>query len=157
MFNRYLIGLGSSHPCGLMYLEQAVERLLAVDGLCILSRSEIERGGGVGTDDPLTFYNTVLFVTSSLNLTALWFELASIETKLGRIRTKINGPRTIDLDLLYWSGLKRSDAFITLPHPRFFQRKFACDLAMQALRNAGEDVLAIKIGSLVSSQSPMPA
>lgn len=153
MSNRYLIGIGSSHPNAPFYLAKAIGHLRAVRGLEIVSESVVEFGGGVDTDDPLTFYNQVVYVASALSLTALWFEMAAIETRLGRIRTKINGPRTIDLDLLYWSGIKRSDAFITMPHPRFFERKFACDLGINALKNAHEDALPIKIGSHVGSRS----
>lgn len=130
MLNRYLIGLGSSHPRAEHYLERALAQLSKV--VSIISQSDVERSGGVGTDDLLIFLNQVVVAESRLSASALWFELASIETKLGRIRTKVNAARTIDLDILYGLGFEVEDQFITMPHPRFFERKFARDLAIQA-------------------------
>ena len=130
MQNRYLIGLGSSHPQAEHYLKQALAHLTGI--VSIVSQSDIERSGGVGTDEPLVFLNQVVVAESPLSATALWFELSLIETKLGRIRTKVNAARTIDLDILYGLGFENKDDFITMPHPRFFERRFARDLSIRA-------------------------
>lgn len=146
MSNQYLIGMGTSHPVGRPYLVQAIERIRQLD-VRVISQSPFEQSGGVGTDDALVFWNAVIYLETHMSPVALWFQLAALEIKLGRIRTKVNGPRTIDLDLLFWSMPARRDAFITLPHPRFFERQFARDLAVKALRGAGVDAFIIKNGS----------
>jgi 2-amino-4-hydroxy-6-hydroxymethyldihydropteridine diphosphokinase len=40
------------------------------------------------------------------------------------VRTERNGPRTLDLDLLYVEGVQLDDARLTLPHPRMAERAF---------------------------------
>ena len=147
MPNYYIIGLGSSHLQGKIYLDQAITLLRDNRLLTILSQSETELSGGVGTEDALVFTNAAICISTNLSPSALWFALTSIETRLGRIRTMINGPRTLDLDLLWWSGRDYCDVFITLPHPRFQERKFAIDLALQALRHASLDATSIKMGA----------
>lgn len=135
MANYFIIGLGTSHPRGNTYLDMASNLVMRLKNAKYLSQSEIQLSGGVGTDEPLTFWNKAICIRSPLNPTTLWFELAAIETRLGRIRTKINAPRTIDLDLLWWSNDSFRDGWITLPHPRLYKRTFAIGLAQQALLN----------------------
>jgi 2-amino-4-hydroxy-6-hydroxymethyldihydropteridine diphosphokinase len=49
----------------------------------------------------------------------------TIETQLGRLRTSNrNGPRTLDIDLLFWEGGAIETAELTLPHPRWRERGF---------------------------------
>ena len=98
------------------------------------AQSDTILGGGVGTQDALQFLNTAICISTYLNPTALWFELRVIETKLGRFRMFLNAPRTIDLDILWWSRGHYSDESVSLPHPRIKGRKFAIDLAKQALK-----------------------
>lgn len=104
-------------------------------GIELLSRSDFIVNGGVGMEDPLVFVNAAACMRTHFAPSVLWFQLTAIESKLGRIRTKVNGPRTIDIDLLWWSCGKFRDEWITLPHPRFY----APELAEQAFERAGFD------------------
>ena len=51
---------------------------------------------------------------------------------MGRMRTRKNGPRVIDLDLLLYEGEECESAELTLPHPRMEERAFVltplCDV-----------------------------
>ena len=53
--------------------------------------------------------------------------LLRIEYALGRTREVPLGPRTIDLDLLFYRNEKRATQFLTLPHPRLHQRRFVLE------------------------------
>jgi 2-amino-4-hydroxy-6-hydroxymethyldihydropteridine diphosphokinase len=53
--------------------------------------------------------------------------LLRLEAALGRTREVSMGPRSIDLDLLLYRDELRSTQFITLPHPRFHQRRFVLE------------------------------
>lgn len=55
---------------------------------------------------------------------SLMARLLRIEYSLGRTRTVPKGPRTIDLDLLFYQKKTRDTQFLTLPHPRLHQRRF---------------------------------
>lgn len=48
----------------------------------------------------------------------------SIEKNLGRKRHIDKGPRTIDIDILFWGTEKIDLDQLTVPHPRLFERSF---------------------------------
>ncbi len=50
--------------------------------------------------------------------------LIRIEAERGRQRSVLNGPRTLDLDLLMYDDLEMASADLTLPHPRLHERLF---------------------------------
>ena len=51
-------------------------------------------------------------------------QLQQLEAAAGRQRFIVNGPRSLDLDLLWCGDEQRSSAFLELPHPRLAQRRF---------------------------------
>lgn len=50
--------------------------------------------------------------------------LKDIESKLGRIKTVENGPRTIDLDILMYDRESVNNERLVIPHKRMFEREF---------------------------------
>ena len=50
--------------------------------------------------------------------------MLAIEGQMGRMRTKPQGPRPIDLDLLLFGDLVMESDMLTLPHPRMLERAF---------------------------------
>ncbi len=70
------------------------------------------------------FLNGVLEIETSLPPKALLKELNVIEEALGRERAIKNGPRTIDLDILYYGDEIVSDDELVIPHPRINEREF---------------------------------
>jgi len=51
--------------------------------------------------------------------------LQAVEAQLGRLRGgEAGGPRVIDLDLLLFGDVVMSGEYLTLPHPRLFERAF---------------------------------
>jgi 2-amino-4-hydroxy-6-hydroxymethyldihydropteridine diphosphokinase len=55
---------------------------------------------------------------------ALLQALHQLEQCYGRQRRERWGPRSLDLDLLWWGALTHSAAALELPHPRWQQRSF---------------------------------
>jgi len=51
----------------------------------------------------------------------------SAENAFGRARTIPNGPRTLDIDLLFFEGVTLETPRLTLPHPRWRERTFVTD------------------------------
>jgi len=70
------------------------------------------------------FINQVLRVETALPALSLLERLQLIELAFGRERPFRNAPRTLDLDLLLMAGETRTDAVLTLPHPRLHERLF---------------------------------
>jgi 2-amino-4-hydroxy-6-hydroxymethyldihydropteridine diphosphokinase len=95
--------------------------------------SPVYRSLPVGVTDQPPFLNAVAAVETRLSPDALLDVLVAVEAEHGRVREVRWGPRTLDLDLLWFEGAVRDDPRLTLPHPRAHQREFVlrplCDLA----------------------------
>jgi len=63
-------------------------------------------------------------VETGLPSDRLLWNLQLIESRLGRPRARRNGPRTIDLDLLFYGDDVVERPGLTLPHPRYAERPF---------------------------------
>ena len=77
-----------------------------------------------GNTKQAAFLNQVISIRTSLPPDDLMKKLLEIEQKLGRLRTEKYGPRTIDLDILFYDALIYHSAIVTLPHPAIQDRKF---------------------------------
>ena len=75
------------------------------------------------TDQP-HFLNLAARVETELSPQALLTFLKALEIRLGRVPTFQNGPRLIDLDLLFYDDLILDTPPLTIPHPRLHERGF---------------------------------
>jgi 2-amino-4-hydroxy-6-hydroxymethyldihydropteridine diphosphokinase len=75
------------------------------------------------TDQP-HFLNQAIKAKTGLQPKPLLDHLKKIERKLGRVTTSLNGPRVIDLDILFYGDQVYQDNFLTIPHPRLHERSF---------------------------------
>ena len=86
--------------------------------------SSLYRSKPYGFEDQPDFLNAVARVTTDLEPSALLAKLQAIETDFGKLVIRENGPRAIDLDLLFYNDLvlKRDD--LEVPHPGIPERDF---------------------------------
>ena len=70
------------------------------------------------------FLNQVILVRTTLAPQACLTEILAIEKEFGRERKERWGPRTLDIDILYYSDILIAEADLTVPHPRIAERKF---------------------------------
>ena len=63
-------------------------------------------------------------ISTDLSADDLMKNLLLIENKLGRVRKEKFGPRTIDLDILFYDDLVYHSALVTIPHPAIQDRRF---------------------------------
>ena len=116
------IALGSNLGDRERNLRDAAERLAAsVSDLQLSSFHETEPEG-VGVQP--TFLNAAAAGKTALGPQALLTELLAIERALGRERPYAGAPRTIDLDLILYDGDVIDAPGLTVPHPRFRERRF---------------------------------
>jgi 2-amino-4-hydroxy-6-hydroxymethyldihydropteridine diphosphokinase len=92
----------------------------------LVARSSDYRTPPWGVTDQPPFINAAIEVSTALTPHALLDRAQACERALGRHRERERhwGPRTIDLDLLAYDDLVISNATLTLPHPRLFERAF---------------------------------
>ena len=117
-----ILGLGANIGDPVAQLRNALERLSAK--MQIVRVSSLYRTAPVGFADQPDFYNLVAVVRSDDHPEALLDHVIAVERGLGRVRTFANAPRTIDIDLLAWSGGPYRSERLELPHPRMHERAF---------------------------------
>jgi len=79
----------------------------------------------VGLDTDLNFLNQVAEVhVTDVTPSQMMARLLRIEYLLGRGDKEMRGPRTIDLDILFFGDQVLTTDFLTVPHPRAHLRKF---------------------------------
>lgn len=78
-------------------------------------------GGPPGQGD---FLNGAFSIETALTPQRLLRGLKRIERLLGRRSTVRNGPRPIDLDILWYAGKRVNNASLRVPHPRMLRRDF---------------------------------
>lgn len=78
-----------------------------------------------GELDQPRFINAAVELSTTLSPDELLVELKSIEEQMGRsLGGKRNGPRVIDLDILFFGDMVLDEDGLTIPHPRMFERAF---------------------------------
>ncbi len=70
------------------------------------------------------FLNIGLLISYKKGYLDLFKNIKNIEKKLGRIKTKKNDPRVIDIDIIDFYGKNIRNENVTLPHPRSHLRNF---------------------------------
>ena len=70
------------------------------------------------------FINQCIYIETQLSAFALMQGLLQIEKELGRTREEKWGPRTIDLDLLYFDNQIINVPTLIVPHPYIQDRRF---------------------------------
>ncbi len=123
-WHRVYLALGSNLGDRRTYLDGAVEKLRALKGVKDLTVSEwIETKpyGGVEQDN---FLNGCLVLSTLLTPMELLREMNRIEAEAGRERLIHWGPRTLDLDMIFYDDLVTEDPALVLPHPDMQNREF---------------------------------
>src|SRR5208337_3153165 len=105
-------------------LAAAAERLAALGR--ITARSSLYSTAPVGFPDQPRFANAVIALETHLSPNDLLDGLFAIEHDFGRDRAAsvLNGPRTLDLDILFYGDLVLAASGLGIPHPRFAGRAF---------------------------------
>jgi len=75
------------------------------------------------TDQP-RFLNQVVKVETYLEPEQLIDHLKRLEVALGRVSGVQNGPRLIDIDILFFDDMVIESPALTIPHPRLHERAF---------------------------------
>lgn len=129
-------------------LQKAIESLALK--VRVIRKSSIYATPPWGYTDQPEFLNQVIEVDTTLQPLPLLHLLKSIEAEMGREETFRNGPRLIDLDILFYGSEVVEGEIITIPHPRLQDRAFvlvpldeiAPDFVHPVLNESIHDLLA---------------
>jgi 2-amino-4-hydroxy-6-hydroxymethyldihydropteridine diphosphokinase len=117
------LGLGSNLGERERALDEGL-RLLAAGGFRVERRSSLWLTAPLGGPPQGDFLNAAVQGRTALSPEELLRACLEAERELGRVRLVRNGPRTLDLDILFYGDLQRDQPGLVIPHPRLHERRF---------------------------------
>jgi len=118
------IGLGSNLGDSVGICRDAVAALDRTGSIRVLKMSSLYRSRPVGGMKQGWFVNGVVSCETDLDPLTLLDRMLEVERDFGRERHEPWGPRTLDLDLLFYGRRQIAHPRLMVPHPRMNQRLF---------------------------------
>jgi 2-amino-4-hydroxy-6-hydroxymethyldihydropteridine diphosphokinase len=132
------IGLGSNLGDRKQQLESAIRELESGGDIRVVKRSSVYETEPFGVKDQPDFLNMVIAVETELSPEALLEECLKAEDRLGRVRRRYWGERTIDIDLLAYNQEVRRTPRLRIPHMYLPMRRF---VLMPLAEIAGDEII----------------
>ncbi|MDA9101119.1 2-amino-4-hydroxy-6-hydroxymethyldihydropteridine diphosphokinase [Omnitrophica bacterium] len=121
------IGVGSNVGNRESYLQAAHDRLSSHPEIKFTRMSRVHETEPVGGPAQEKYLNAVWEIETDLTAEELLECTRQVEQDLGRVRSVKNGPRTMDLDILFFGSEVMDRQELTIPHPRLRGRAFVLE------------------------------
>ena len=118
------LGLGSNLGDKLQFITKAIDQISKLENVEIKRTSSMIETKPYGKTDQPDFINCVIELDTDLLPEELLKKCLYIENQLGRIRNEKWGPRTIDIDMLFYEDEIIDTELLVLPHPQLHKREF---------------------------------
>ncbi|MGJ8652312.1 MAG: 2-amino-4-hydroxy-6-hydroxymethyldihydropteridine diphosphokinase [Opitutaceae bacterium] len=125
------LALGSNLGDRLGQMRSAMDALEADYSVRVLAVSAVYQNRAIGMENADDFLNAVASVETELEPEPLLDACLEVENQLGRVRTGVWAPRTIDLDVLAYEDVVMHTERLHLPHPRIAERDFVAQPLME--------------------------
>ena len=116
------LALGTNLGDRLANLKQAISAL--TPQMEVKTKSQVYETPPWGFEDQPKYLNQVIKANTYLDPERLLKHLKRLEVALGRTESFLNGPRLIDMDILFYDDLVLNKPSIVIPHPRLHERGF---------------------------------
>lgn len=130
---RAFLSLGSNLGDRRAHLRQAVETLPDV-----VAVSSVYETAPLGGPEQGPYLNLVVELSTCIEPRNLLAICHRIEAAAERVREERWGPRTLDIDIIWIDGVRSEDPQLTLPHPRWRERRFV----LAPLRELAPDLVS---------------
>lgn len=118
------LSLGSNIGNRKENLESAIDYLDSEANIRVIKKSSIYETEPVGGVEQDNFYNCIVLIETTLLPYELLDRIHDIETALHRKRIVKWGPRTIDIDIIFYDNIKINDKLLVIPHKEMESRMF---------------------------------
>ncbi len=145
------IGIGSNLGDKLVHCEKAISEILRIDRQKLLAKSSFYKTQPIGYRSQDWFVNGVIKIETDLEAHELLQTLKTIESQLGRAETFRWGPRTIDLDILFFDDIQIRTEGLQIPHPLIQDRQFVLIPLVEIDRDLIHPVFKKTIQELLNS------
>ena len=142
-----LIALGSNLGDRVRHIRDAVASLDASGSFSVTAVAPFYESAPMYVEDQPSFVNTCLMGHSFVSAERLLEVLKSVEKEVGRQATYRNGPRVIDLDIVFFGTETIETADLTVPHPRRLERLFV----LQPLADLAPDFVDPGTGETIAA------
>jgi 2-amino-4-hydroxy-6-hydroxymethyldihydropteridine diphosphokinase len=116
------LALGSNLGVRSANLKNAINNL--TPQMNVKAKSHVYETAPWGFTDQPAFLNQVVQAETYLEPEALLQHLKRLESVMGRVPSFQNGPRLIDIDILFFDDLVLNSPIVQIPHPRLHERAF---------------------------------
>lgn len=118
------LGLGTNIGDRIRYINEALKILNSNPNINITKKSKLYETKAWGYKEQADFLNMCIEIETSLNPYELLNACQGVETDLNRERKIRWGPRTIDVDILFFNDIILQEENLEIPHPRIKERAF---------------------------------
>lgn len=119
------IGLGSNLNHPINQVKQGISEINQIEKSKLLKCSSLYETSPHGpVADQANFINAVAALETELSVEDLYQQLKAIEKKHNREHALRWGPRTLDLDILFYGTETIATDRLQIPHPRIIERLF---------------------------------
>ncbi len=95
------------------------------------------------------FYNSMVHLKSEMSPIELISKIQLIEKKLKKNKRIINGPRKIDLDIIFWDYKIFNSQELSIPHPRASERDFVLFPMRDIVPNFRDPISKLTVKELI--------
>jgi 2-amino-4-hydroxy-6-hydroxymethyldihydropteridine diphosphokinase len=120
------LSLGSNLGDREKYLREAISRLGELGVIRQVSAFYETQPVEVRGEQPW-FLNCALAMETELTPWVFLSQVLAVEQSMGRIRREPKGPRTIDIDIVFFANDVLDTPELTVPHPAMHQRRFVLE------------------------------
>ena len=139
------LGIGSNIGDKENNILNAIKYLSANKDIKIKKIASIIKTEAIPNNNQPQFLNTVIEIETSLTPEKLLEITRSIELKLKRFSKGDYGPRTIDIDILFYEDEIILTNDLTIPHPLLHERKFVLEPLCEIAPDLIHPILGISI------------
>ena len=123
-YKNIFLGLGSNLGDREVHLQRAIALLEEDECVQIKKKSTVIETEPIGHTEQGAFLNQVIQIETSYDPYSLLQKCLKIEQSSGRIREEKWGPRTLDIDILFFGETVLQSDGLKIPHPEASNRAF---------------------------------
>lgn len=121
------LAMGSNMGDKVQYISGAIRALTAHPQIKVMKVSDLIQSKPYGVTDQESFLNGALEIETLLEPEELLDALHDMEDAAGRVRVRRWGPRTLDIDIIFYDKLIYESDNVVIPHPDMQNRDFVLD------------------------------
>ncbi len=142
-----LISIGSNLGSRLPNCVKGLKRLNSL-GIKVERASPWFLSEPLGPPQPW-FINGAALISTPLSPPTLLTRLQEVEEEMGRRGKGKGTPRTLDLDIILYGDMVMDSEWLTLPHPRFRERRFVLEPLAAIAPRVKDPITGLRIGELL--------